>query len=39
MSEGGTHHGNPETLFVETIQTLVNKLESEINIWCSDDEI
>ena len=39
MSENGIHHGDPEApaLFAEAIQTLVKQLESQTNIWYSDD--
>ena len=39
MSENGTQQGDPEaqTLFMETIQTLVKQLESKIIIWYLDN--
>ena len=35
IPEDGTQHGDPValTLFAETIQTLVKKLDSKINLW------
>ena len=41
MSDDGTQPVDPEVppLFSETIQTLVNQLESKTNIWCLDDVI